>query len=74
MTKKRTNKRGNEAKLLTSLERGVIWSRKQIQHTFKLNNPSAAILRMEDKNIPIIRQYFYNKKKHTTTVKYSLSM
>lgn len=72
MTKKRTNKRGNEAKLFQSLQKGVIWSRKQIQHTFKLNNPSAAILRLEDKNIPIIRQYFYDSKKHITTVKYAI--
>lgn len=61
---------GNEAKLLASLKRGRVWSRKQCQYMFKLKNPSAAILRMEEKGVDINRFYQYNSKAKTTTVKY----
>ena len=64
---------GNEAKFLASLQRGNTWSRTQVKHTFKLANPSAAILRFREKGIKIESNLYLDKKTHTIRVKYSLA-
>ena len=61
---------GNEIKFLKSMMRGNEYSRRQVQHIFKLKNPSAAIIRMEEQGYHIGREYKFNKKSKTTTVKY----
>lgn len=61
---------GNESKFLNSLHRGVVYSRKQAQHVFKLKNPSAALIRFEEMGYPINRTYVWDKKAKAFKVRY----
>lgn len=61
---------GNEQKFLNSLNRGVVYSRKQAQHVFKLKNPSAALIRFEEMGYSINRMYIWDKKAKTFKVRY----
>lgn len=75
MAKKKSNHpfhNGNEEKFLTSMWRGVTYSRKQAQHIFKLKNPSAALIRFEDMGYAIDRTYVWDKKAKAYKVRYSM--
>jgi hypothetical protein len=61
---------GNEAKFLKSLKRGVVYSRAQAQHIFKLKNPSAALIRFGEQGEYVYRSYVYDAKSKTYKVRY----
>ena len=67
---------GKEARFLAALRTGRQITRKQAKAQFKLGNPSATVLRIQDAGFKLKREYKTirnSKNRHATrTVKYSL--
>lgn len=76
MAKKTT---GKEARFLVALLSGKTISRKQAKSQYKLGNPSATVLRIEEAGYDLNRQYTVTKSRvpgtkiKIRTVKYSLT-
>lgn len=70
---------GKEARFLKALLSGKTISRKQAKTQYKLGNPSATVLRIDDKTIHTVKRQYVTKRarvnglmRDITVVKYSI--
>lgn len=73
MTQTQQKKLGREARFLNALLRGRAITRKQAMREFKLANPSAAVLRFQERGYDLVRAYNRKSKKAPRTVKYTVA-